>query len=594
MLLQTNPNKIHFSLRILLISIFVSASFAQAPDTIWTRTYGGSNIDIGTFVSETTDGGFIITGYTRSYGAMSGRNVLLIKTDQTGNPLWINGYGGNNDEEANAVVQTSDGGFVASGYTKSFGAGGNDFYLIKVDSNGIQVWERMFGGTSDEEVYSMIITDDGGFLLAGATSSFGAGSRDIWLVKTDAFGNQQWTKTIGGLSSDGARSISKTSDGGYIITGWTFSYGPGAVGNVWLVKTDASGNMIWNKFFGGTDVERGLSVKQINDGGYIITGYTASSGAGLDDMLLIKTDSLGNAEWQHTFGGSGRDYGNSVIQTSDGGFVVTGYTLSFGAGGDDLWIVKTDAQGNLLWNKTLGGAQSDVGYCIKEISDGSLIVAGHTLSFGAGLHDVWLINLASVIPVELVSFNAKVTGNSVELNWTTASETNNRGFEIHRSFLQSGSQNLSWEIVSFVNGKGTSSDLTTYKFVDKNPGPGKYFYRLKQIDFDGNSKYSNPVEVEIISPKEFILEQNYPNPFNPTTEIIYVIPEGVENVVILKVYDVLGNVVTTLVNEKKQPGIHKVKFSAVQKNNSELTGGVYFYQLKVGNYIITKKMMLLK
>ncbi len=355
MKLQSNQKTNPLTFKIIIILFYSVFCFAQAPDTIWTKTLGGSNIDIGTCVQETTDGGFIITGYTRSFGSMSGRNVLLIKTDQSGNIIWINGYGGNNDDEGNSVVQTSDGGYVACGYTKSYGSGGNDVYLLKVDANGNQLWDRVFGGTSDEEVYSMVLTDDGGFLLAGATSSFGSGSRDIWLIKTDASGNQQWTKTIGGLSSDGARSISKTFDGGYIITGWTFSYGPGAVGNVWLVKTDTAGNMVWNKFFGGTDDDRGLSVKQTTDGGYILTGYTASSGAGLDDMLLIKTDSLGNAQWQNTFGGSGRDYGNSVIQSSDGGFVVTGYTLSYGAGGDDLWIVKTNELGNQLWSKTLVG-----------------------------------------------------------------------------------------------------------------------------------------------------------------------------------------------------------------------------------------------
>lgn len=188
--------------------------------------------------------------------------------------------------------------------------------------------------------------------------------------------------------------------------------------------------MVWNKFFGGNDVDRGLSVQQTIDGGFILTGYTASFGAGLDDMLLIKTDASGNLQWQKTFGGSGRDYGNSIIQTSDKGCVITGYTLSFGAGGDDLWIVKTDSMGNQLWSKTLGGAQSDVGNYLIETSDESFLITGHTLSFGAGLHDVWLIKLASIIPVELVSFTGLLNENNVELSWITASEINNKGFEV--------------------------------------------------------------------------------------------------------------------------------------------------------------------
>jgi hypothetical protein len=587
MKLQSNQKTNPLTFKIIIILFYSVFCFAQAPDTIWTKTLGGSNIDIGTCVQETTDGGFIITGYTRSFGSMSGRNVLLIKTDQSGNIIWINGYGGNNDDEGNSVVQTSDGGYVACGYTKSYGSGGNDVYLLKVDANGNQLWDRVFGGTSDEEVYSMVLTDDGGFLLAGATSSFGSGSRDIWLIKTDASGNQQWTKTIGGLSSDGARSISKTFDGGYIITGWTFSYGPGAVGNVWLVKTDTAGNMVWNKFFGGTDDDRGLSVKQTTDGGYILTGYTASSGAGLDDMLLIKTDSLGNAQWQNTFGGSGRDYGNSVIQSSDGGFVVTGYTLSYGAGGDDLWIVKTNELGNQLWSKTLGGAQSDVGNYLIETSDGSFIITGHTLSRGAGLHDVWLIKLASVIPVELVSFNASVSGNDAELKWITATEINNKGFEIQRAMIVNELKDYSWEAAGFINGNGTSTETHIYSFIDKNLESGKYAYRLKQIDFDGSFEYSDIVEIEISNPEEFVLEQNYPNPFNPTTVISWQSPVGIHQT--LRIYDVLGNEVATLVDEYRETGRFKVEFYA-----SNLASGLYFYKLTAGNYSATRKMILMK
>ncbi|WP_337873532.1 T9SS type A sorting domain-containing protein [Ignavibacterium sp.] len=581
---------------LLFVSLLINQKiFSQAPDTIWTKTIGGSNVDIGYCVQETSDGGFIITGYTRSFGSMSGRNLLFVKTDSFGNTIWVNGYGGNNDDEGNSVVQTSDGGFVACGYTKSYGSGGNDVYLIKVDANGNQLWDRIFGGPSDEEAYSMVQTSDGGFLLAGATSSFGAGSRDIWLIKTDQSGNQQWTKTIGGLSSDGARSIAKTSDGGYIITGWTLSYGPGSIGNLWLVKTDSLGNMQWNKFFGGTDADRGLSVKQTIDGGYIATGYTASFGAGLDDMYFVKTDGAGNTITVNTFGATGRDYGNCIIQSSDGGNVMAGYTLSFGAGGDDMWIVKTDNLGLVQeWNKTLGGTASDVANYLIETSDGSFVVVGHTLSFGAGLHDVWLIKSASVIPVELTSFTAKSMDNNVHLNWTTATELNNKGFEIQRSVIPNGARNLSWEAAGFVSGKGTTTEPQNYSFVDKNLTSDKYAYRLKQIDFDGSFEYSDIVEVEINKPEEFILEQNYPNPFNPATKIKFKIPasslnpfaKGEGTFTSLKVFDVLGNEVAVLINEFKQSGYYEIEFDASKYN---LTSGIYFYQLKAGSFIETRK-----
>jgi hypothetical protein len=397
-------NSLAIIFSILLITNAVSAQ--TPPDTMWTKTFGGTNIDIGHSVMQTSDGGYIVTGYTRSFGTMSGRNVWLIKTNESGILQWQNAFGGNDDEEGYSVRQTSDGGYIIAGYTKSSGAGGNDVYLIKANSAGIQEWTKTFGGPQNDEGYSVLQTPDGGYIVAGVTSSFGAGGRDVWLIKTDASGNQQWTRTLGGFGSDGAWSIVQTSDGGFAIAGWTFSHGPGFLGNAWLVKTDSAGFQQWHKAFGGTGVDRAHDVKQTNDGGFILTGYTSSSGAGLDDMLLIRTDSLGNEIWTKTFGGTGRDYGQSVQQTSfDGGFIVAGYTLSFGAGGEDMWLVRTDMNGNMIWNKTLGGSSSDVAYSVQQTLDGGFIITGHTLSFGAGLHDVWLVKIEPV--------GTSVTGNNI-------------------------------------------------------------------------------------------------------------------------------------------------------------------------------------
>lgn len=368
------------------------------PDTLWARTFGDTNIDIGHELKQTGDGGFIITGYTRSYGITSGRNVWLVKTDSDGNLQWHNTYGGNNDDEGHAVQQTSDGGYIIAGHTKSLGAGGTDVLLIKTDADGSQEWIRTFGGTLDGEGYSVLQTADGGYVVAGVTTSFAVGGRDMWLIKTDPVGNIVWSETYGGLSSDGAWSVVQTTDGGFALAGWTFTHGPGPLGNAWLVKTDATGNQLWHRAFGGSSVDRAHDLKQLHDGGYVITGYTASSGAGLDDMLLIRTDASGNEIWNRTYGGSGRDYGQSVIQTVDQeSLIMAGYTLSYGMGSEDMWLVKTDMDGELIWQLTLGGSSADVGNAIEQTTDGDLIVAGYTLSFGAGVHDLWLVRFSSDI-----------------------------------------------------------------------------------------------------------------------------------------------------------------------------------------------------
>ncbi|HZW38597.1 MAG TPA: T9SS type A sorting domain-containing protein [Ignavibacteriaceae bacterium] len=576
--MKFSTNSYLFVFLILISSI----SFPQSIETLWTKTFGGTNIDVGYSLKQTQDGGYIIVGYTRSFGTMSGRNIWLVKTDAMGNEVWNKALGGDADDEAYSIQQTSDKGYILTGYTKSMGMGLMDVVLYKTDSLGNEIWNRTFGGSNDEEGYSVLQTDDGGYIIAGATSSFGTlGSRDVWVIKTDANGTDIWKKNYGGNSSDGARNIQKTSDGGYIITGWTF-LGPGYIGNALLLKIDSLGNQQWLKYFGGDDADRGYCVQQTSDGGYILTGYTSCFGAGLDDMWLIKTNSQGVEEWNKTFGGTGRDYGNWIEITSDKGYLITGYTLSFGAGGDDVWLIKTDSLGNKILDKTYGGTASDVGYCGIQSTDGSYVITGHTLSYGTGVHDVWLLKTALVLPVELSSFTAITNNDDVELLWSTATETNNKGFEVQR---KSGSND--WTTLSFIEGRGTSTQKNNYSFLDKRLSEGKYSFRLKQTDFNGQFEYSNTIEVEVGEPSEFTLSQNYPNPFNPTTSIKYSVP--FENKVSIKVFDVMGKEIMSLVNEVKPVGNYEVQFDA-----SSFSAGTYFYQMTSGNFVSTKKLILIK
>ncbi len=378
--------------------IFIANLFAQAPDTLWTKTFGGADYDWGISVQETSDSGYIIAGMTLSFGAGS-FDAYLIKTNATGETLWTKTYGGNNYDFAASVQQTSDGGYIIAGMTFSFGAGLNDVWLIKTDSFGDSLWARTFGGTSMDASYSVQQTIDGGYIIVGWTESFGRSDQDVYLIKTDSSGNDVWAKTYGGSGNDQGFSVVQTSDSGYIIVGNTRSFGPGDE-DVYLLKTDKDGDLLWDKTYGGTNYDAAYSVKQTIDGGYIIAGYTESFGVGASDIYLVKTDSIGDTIWTRTFGGEHGEGSNSVENTADSGYIVAGWTGTYGVGMGDVYLVKTDAKGDTLWTKTIGGDSTDYGLYIEQTFDKGYIIVGSTSSFGAGLDDIYLIKTKPDVSVE--------------------------------------------------------------------------------------------------------------------------------------------------------------------------------------------------
>ena len=378
----------------------------------WETTFGGDGGDGGYSVQQTNDGGYIITGSTESFGNGS-RDVYLIKTDENGNEQWYQTFGGTETDVGHSVQQTNDGGYIITGSTESFGNGGEDIYLIKTDENGNEQWSQIFGDTNRDFGNSVQQTTDGGYIITGGTKSFGNGSMDVYLIKTDENGNEQWYQTFGGTETDVGHSVQQTNDGGYIIVGGRENNN--FVNDFWndvdvyLIKTDENGNELWSQIFGGTNRDFGNSVQQTTDGGYIIIGQTESFGGGIGDWkgYLIKTNENGMEQWFQTYGYS---YESKEIyfgqQTSDGGFIMTG----FQGLGMVVCLIKTDENGNEQWSQTFGVTSfsslennQDWGSSVQQTNDGGYIITGSTKSFGNGSTDVYLIKTDSEGNVETTS-----------------------------------------------------------------------------------------------------------------------------------------------------------------------------------------------
>lgn len=382
------------------LSIMTSCTLSgQVPDTAWSRTYGGSNDDFSRAISETDDGGFIIAGYT---GIMPDNfDMYVIKVDSEGNLQWQTTYGGDGWDTGSAIDQCRDAGFIIAGYTNSFGKGWNDMYLVRTDRHGNVLWQKTFGGSNEDGASAVIETVDGGFIIAGETTSFGSGDYDVLLVKMDETGTITWKRTIGGSDCDGCQDIQQTYDGGYILVGDTGSSSRGWH-DVSLIKLDQRGGVCWSKTFGGRDFDCGEAVRQTSDRGFIIAGWTRSFGAGLSDVYLIKTDRDGELQWTKTYGGPQHDFGFNVEETFDGGYLIVGDTRSYGAGWYDIYVIRIDKVGDTLWTRTYGGSQPDEAFALYPTKDGGYLIGGNTKSFGEWDDDVYLLKLDGINPAESV------------------------------------------------------------------------------------------------------------------------------------------------------------------------------------------------
>jgi len=373
----------------------------EPPATEWTKTYGGSYDEWANSVVQTNDGGFVFVGHKESSGEASSRDVWAVKIDSQGIVEWNQTYGGNESDFAQSVLAVDDG-LIMTGVTSSFGLDSPNCFVVKTSHDGNIQWNKTFGGMGRYWSESIIKTNDNGYAIVGHCEKQ---QREPWLIKIDVNGNAEWNRTYGMLGSTSC--LAQTSDGGYILAGWSSVGSDDGNNDALLIKVDIDGNLEWKKNFGGTNDDWVYCIVPTSDGGYALAGGKGIGPLGGDpigDAWLVKVDSLGDLEWEKTYGGHKEDCAMFLVQIPDEGYALVGYywktyDSAYGAWGDwDGWIVRTDSNGEQVWTKTFGGKSFDSLSCILRTNDGGFILAGQmdvNEGLGTSNNDAWLIKLAS-------------------------------------------------------------------------------------------------------------------------------------------------------------------------------------------------------
>jgi hypothetical protein len=311
--------------------------------------------------------------------------------DTAGPPAFSHLFGGPATEVGNAVRQLPDGGYIVVGYTSSYGAGAEDVYLVRTDPAGEGLWTRAIGGAGADFGWDVRATGDSGYIVVGFTNSFGTGGDDVYLIRTDADGDALWTRTYGGPEDERAWAFHETSDGGYVIAAQTRSYGAGDW-DLYLIRIEAGGDTVWTRTLGGPGIDRAFATQPTRDGGSVFAGITSNDAAGPLDATLIRVDSAGEVVWAHSYGGEGSDIGHGVAPAPDGGFLLVGYSDSFGAGNSDIYLVRTDSAGAALWTRTVGDAGDDRAMMAAPMTGGGFAIAG----YASGGAQYWSARLTAV------------------------------------------------------------------------------------------------------------------------------------------------------------------------------------------------------
>ncbi|WP_299115599.1 hypothetical protein [uncultured Winogradskyella sp.] len=391
-------------------------------EATFVKTFGGTKNDSGQAVVNTTDGGYAILGYTQSNDEditdklNESFDYWVMKFDAQDNLQWQKTFGGSLDERGSDIIQTQDGGYALLGYSFSSdgdvteNAGSQDYWLTKLDFDGNMTWQKSFGYQGADTGISVIQTNDQGYLITGVldvTASGGEGNSsrtanrhaggDYWALKLDAFGNIEWSRYFGGNFTDTPNDVIQTNDNGFVIVGSSDSDDTDISGNLgtydfWVLRISSTGEMIWERSFGGTQIDEARAIVKTNDGNYLIAGDTRSNdnnvskNNGAADLWLIKISSDGDLIWEKTIGGSNFDVSRALVKSQNDGFLLAGSSRSndidvaINQGQNDAWLLKVDTNGNLKWETTVGGSNIDFTYGIAELNDGSIIAVGDSTS----------------------------------------------------------------------------------------------------------------------------------------------------------------------------------------------------------------------
>ncbi|MBD3180881.1 T9SS type A sorting domain-containing protein, partial [Candidatus Poribacteria bacterium] len=549
-----------------------------------------------TSIQQTRDGGYVVAGHTQSFGA--GRyDPWILKLDKNGKVLWQKSYGGGYDDYAYSIQQTSDGGYVIAGNTYSFGAGSRNFWVLKLNSIGNIVWQKTYGGSKFDHAESIYQTNDGGYVVAGRTDSFGAGNYDFWVLKLDSIGNIVWQKTYGGSSFDHASSIQQTSDGGYVVAGWSFFLGAGNY-DFWVLKLDNNGNMLWQKAYDSSDSDSdhdyAESIQQTSDGGYVVAGWTDPPGAGNPfsfDILVLKLDRRGNIPGCNLM----RNTECFIIDT-----MVTPINTAVSAQNTSLTSISTNVQPqdtDAIVN-VLCRYEEDNGCPIK------IIYAD------AGAHDELYTfrdeQMASIAAgQDLINLYYKHSPEVVNILMQNHWLALRSAFVLHDIMpgirYITGNRWHSWDIYmtsyrisriqrlfNDISEEGSQELADTMSILADELDKYRW-QRISKVWADFTD--ASPQKL----PDATMLYQNYPNPFNPETWIPYQLQKDAD--VNISIYDISGKLIRTLELGHKPAGYYLDNISSAYWDGRNSAGelaasGIYFYTISTGEFIDTKKMII--